>query len=45
MNIWYALLFMAIGGAIVEAFEIHAWRRYLQGKKEGETGWQNYGIR
>lgn len=35
MTIVQALLFMALGGAIVEAFEIHAWRRYQQGKREG----------
>lgn len=27
--------FMALGGVIVEIFEIHAWRRYQQGKREG----------
>lgn len=36
MTIGQALLFMALGGAIVEAFEIHAWRRYQQGKREGK---------
>ncbi len=35
MSIIQALLFMALGGAIVEIFEIHAWRRYNQGKQEG----------
>lgn len=29
-----ALVFMALGGVIVEVFEIHAWRRYRQGKEE-----------
>ena len=36
MSIIQALLFMALGGAIVEVFEIHAWRRYNQGKREGQ---------
>lgn len=36
MTIGQALLFMALGGAIVEAFEIHAWRRYHLGKREGQ---------
>lgn len=45
MSVWEALLFMVIGGAIAEVFEIHAWRRYRQGKDEGERGWQRWGIR
>ncbi len=36
MSIIQALLFMALGGVIVEVFEIHAWRRYNQGKREGQ---------
>lgn len=36
MTILQALLFMALGGALVEGFEIHAWRRYQQGKREGQ---------
>lgn len=36
MNIWWALFFMALGGAIVELAEIKAWNRYKQGKREGE---------
>lgn len=36
MSIIQALLFMVLGGAIVEVFEIHAWRRYNQGKREGQ---------
>lgn len=36
MTVFQALLFMALGGAIVEIFEIHAWRRYQQGKREGQ---------
>ena len=36
MTIVQALLFMLLGGAIVEAFEIHAWKRYQQGKREGQ---------
>lgn len=35
LTIFQALLFLALGGAIVEVFEIHAWRRYQQGKREG----------
>lgn len=35
MSILQALLFMVLGGTIVEVFEIHAWRRYQQGKQEG----------
>lgn len=37
MSILQALLFMALGGTIVEVFEIHAWRRYQQGKQEGKS--------
>lgn len=35
MSIWWALIFMALGGAIVELAEIKAWNRYKQGKREG----------
>ena len=35
MSIIQALLFMLLGGTIVEVFEIHAWQRYQQGKREG----------
>lgn len=35
MNIWWALFFMFLGGAIVEVGEIKAWNRYKQGKREG----------
>lgn len=35
MTVLQALLFMGLGGLIVEIFEIHAWRRYQQGKREG----------
>lgn len=37
MFILQALGFMALGGLIVEIFEIHAWRRYQQGKTEGRN--------
>lgn len=37
MSIIQALVFMLLGGLIVEAFEIHAWRRYQQGKREGQS--------
>lgn len=30
-----ALLFMSLGGLLVEVFEVHAWRRYQQGRAEG----------
>lgn len=36
MSIWWALFFMALGGAIVELAEIKAWQRYKVGKMEGE---------
>ena len=35
MSIWQALGFIAMGGLIVEIFELHAWVRYQQGKREG----------
>lgn len=34
-----ALAFMALGGLVVEVFEIHAWRRYQMGKRES---YENY---
>lgn len=37
MTVIQALLFMALGGALVEVFELHAWRRYQQGKREGQS--------
>lgn len=37
MSILQAMGFMIIGGVIVEVFEIHAWRRYQQGKTEGRS--------
>ena len=36
MNVWAALGFMLLGGAIVELAEIKAWQRYKIGKEEGE---------
>lgn len=36
MSIWWALFFMALGGAVVELAEIKAWQRYKVGKMEGE---------
>lgn len=36
MTVIQALLFMALGGALVEVFELHAWRRYQQGKRESQ---------
>lgn len=35
LTVLQALGFMLLGGVIVEVFEIHAWRRYQQGKREG----------
>ena len=34
-----ALVFMALGGTIVEVFEVHAWHRYQRGKEEAQ-GWK-----
>lgn len=36
LTVLQALGFMVLGGAIVEIFEIHAWKRYQQGKREGQ---------
>lgn len=36
MNVWQALGFMFLGGALVECFEFKSWQRYKQGKREGE---------
>lgn len=45
MTVFQALGFMFLGGAIVELFEIRAWVRYQQGKREGQgvhnTNYQN----
>lgn len=35
MSIWWALFFMALGGTVVEVFELKVWTRYKQGKREG----------
>lgn len=37
MTIIQALAFMALGGAIVGFFDIIAWRKYYEGKREGQT--------
>ncbi len=37
MSIVQAIGFMALGGIIVELFEIRAWRRYQQGRRESNT--------
>ena len=39
MTVFQALAFMFLGGAIVELFEMRAWMRYHQGKRE-EQGLQ-----
>lgn len=36
MDIWWALLFMTLGGAIVWVFDRYAWRKYYEGKAEGQ---------
>ena len=36
MTVFQALGFMFLGGMIVELFEIRAWSRYHQGKREGQ---------
>lgn len=36
-NIWEALMFMFLGGAIVEVFNWKAWRMYHAGKREGRA--------
>lgn len=35
-NIWWALLFMALGGLIVHIAWLHAWHMYKSGKAEGQ---------
>lgn len=42
MTVFQALGFMFLGGAIVELFEIRAWSRYHQGKREGQGFHPNY---
>ena len=37
MTIIQAIGFMTLGGVIVELFEIHAWKRYQQGKRESSN--------
>ena len=36
MAIWWALLFMTLGGVIVWVFDRYAWRKYYEGKAEGQ---------
>lgn len=36
MTIWGALGFMFLGGAIVGFFDWMAWRKYYEGKSEGQ---------
>lgn len=36
-NIWFALLFMALGGLIVHIAWMHSWRMYKRGKEEGRN--------
>ena len=42
MTVFQALGFMFLGGTIVELFEIRAWSRYRQGKREGQSFPPNY---
>lgn len=35
MNVWQALGFMFLGGALVGAFDLRAWKMYREGKREG----------
>lgn len=37
MGIWEALMYMGLGGIIVEMFEYRAWRMYMAGKREGRN--------
>lgn len=36
-NIWEALMFMSLGGVIVEVFNWRSWRMYHAGKREGRA--------
>jgi len=36
MTVFQALAFMFLGGARVELYEMRAWMRYHQGKREGQ---------
>ena len=35
MSVWQALGFMFLGGALVEIFDMKAWKMYRDGKHEG----------
>ncbi len=37
MDIWFALGFMTLGGAIVAFFNALCWRKYYEGKREGQS--------
>ena len=37
MCIWWALFFMSLGGAIVGFFNALTWRKYYEGKREGQS--------
>lgn len=37
-DVLFALLFMALGGAIVHVSWLHAWHMYRSGKTEGQCG-------
>ncbi len=40
MNVWAALGYMFLGGALVELFDLRAWKLYREGKREGME-WRN----
>ena len=37
INIWWALFFMGLGGAIVGLFNALAWRKYYEGRSDGQA--------
>ena len=43
MSIWWALFFMAIGGAIVKFFDAMAWRKYYEGRRDGQMYYRKDG--
>lgn len=41
LDIWWALFFMFLGGAIVGFFDMRVWKKYYEGKREGEALWRS----
>lgn len=37
MSIWWALLFMTLGGSIVWGFDRYAWHKYYEGRREADN--------